>query len=251
MAQNVHINHRQRMRKRFIETNGVGFSDYELLELLLYYGIPQKDTNVLAHNVLDHFGSYINFFEASPEELSTVNGIGETSAILLALPKHLSQNYDKHLIQNKETIKSLTQAKRICCTLLKYHTKETLYMICLDASRHVIRKLRISEGSLSQITVYERTLVELALRHNAHSIILTHNHPHGSCKPSIEDIDFTSHVVQIFSLLQIEILDHIIVADNQHIFSFRQADFLSNQEDPNQKFMQNYVIEETPNTINP
>lgn len=242
MAENIHANHRQRMRERFIETNGVGFSDYELLELLLYYAIPKKDTNTLAHNVLNHFGSYINFFEASVEELNKVTGIGESSAILLSLPKYLSQNYDKHLIAKRETIKSLTQAQQICCALLKYHTKEALYMICLDASRHVIRKLKITEGSLTQITVYARPLVERALSHNSHSIILTHNHPHGSAKPSKEDIDFTIHVLKIFSLLEIQLLDHIIVTNNDKVFSFRQAGFLA--EDNNQDSIQIYINDE-------
>lgn len=213
---NVHAGHRERIREQYLRDGMDGFSDVQVLELLLYYTNKVKDTNETAHRLLDTFGSLKGVFEARTEQLIKVNGMGKESAILVNLMLGLFNRYNKCLAMEKEKqkIANRSVAQDYCKALMAGQRTEQFRVICLDAQCKVIGNRKITDGSLSEVAAYPRIVVETALNYNAHSVILTHNHPGGTPSPSPEDISSTLQLQKLLGGLGIIVLDHIIVAND-------------------------------------
>lgn len=196
-----------------------GFNDHEVLELLLYYCIPRRDTNEIAHFLLEQFGSLNAVFEADPADLEAVAGVGEHSAILLTLVPAIARRYEMSAIGNRPRLDSTAKAGAYAVALMKGLQVERFYLICLDAQCRVTYAALLQEGTINQAAVYPRMVVEAALRHRANSVIIAHNHPGGALKPSKADIRVTRAVMEAVKPLGIDLLDHIIVAERGY-FSF-------------------------------
>lgn len=213
----VHAGHRERIREQYLRDGGLdGFSDVQVLELLLYYTNKIKDTNVTAHNLLEAFGSLKGVFEARPEQLRNVPGVGPESAILISMIREMFKRYHQCLAleQEKKKISNRSLAEDYCKSLMAGQRTEQFRVICLDAQCKIIGSRKITDGSLSEVAAYPRVVVEAALNYNAHSVILTHNHPGGTCAPSPEDISSTRQLQRLLGGLGIIVLDHIIVAND-------------------------------------
>ena len=213
---NVHAGHRERIREQYLRDGLEGFSDVQILELLLYYTNKVKDTNETAHHLLDAFGSLKGVFEARTEQLAKVEGMGKESAILVNMMLGLFHRYNKCLAMEKEKqkIANRSVAQDYCKALMAGQRTEQFRVICLDAQCKVIGNRKITDGSLSEVAAYPRVVVETALNYNAHSVILTHNHPGGTPTPSPEDISSTLQLQKLLGGLGIIVLDHIIVAND-------------------------------------
>lgn len=213
---NVHAGHRERIREQYLRDGMDGFSDVQVLELLLYYTNKVKDTNETAHRLLDAFGSLKGVFEARTEQLVKVEGVGKESAILINMMLGLFHRYNKCLAMEKEKqkIANRSVAQDYCKALMAGQRTEQFRVICLDAQCKVIGNRKITDGSLSEVAAYPRIVVETALNYNAHSVILTHNHPGGTPTPSPEDISSTLQLQKLLGGLGIIVLDHIIVAND-------------------------------------
>ena len=213
---NVHAGHRERIREQYLRDGMDGFSDVQVLELLLYYTNKVKDTNETAHHLLDAFGSLKGVFEARTEQLVKVEGVGKESAILINMMLGLFHRYNKCLAMEKEKqkIANRSVAQDYCKALMAGQRTEQFRVICLDAQCKVIGNRKITDGSLSEVAAYPRIVVETALNYNAHSVILTHNHPGGTPTPSPEDISSTLQLQKLLGGLGIIVLDHIIVAND-------------------------------------
>lgn len=213
---NVHVGHRERIREQYLRDGMDGFSDVQVLELLLYYTNKVKDTNETAHRLLDAFGSLKGVFEARTEQLVKVEGVGKESAILINMMLGLFHRYNKCLAMEKEKqkIANRSVAQDYCKALMAGQRTEQFRVICLDAQCKVIGNRKITDGSLSEVAAYPRIVVETALNYNAHSVILTHNHPGGTPTPSPEDISSTLQLQKLLGGLGIIVLDHIIVAND-------------------------------------
>lgn len=213
---NVHAGHRERIREQYLRDGMDGFSDVQVLELLLYYTNRIKDTNETAHHLLDAFGSLKGVFEARTEQLVKVEGVGKESAILINMMLGLFHRYNKCLAMEKEKqkIANRSVAQDYCKALMAGQRTEQFRVICLDAQCKVIGNRKITDGSLSEVAAYPRIVVETALNYNAHSVILTHNHPGGTPTPSPEDISSTLQLQKLLGGLGIIVLDHIIVAND-------------------------------------
>lgn len=212
MSVTIHDGHRQRLRTRFRTEGLEGFAHHEVLELLLFYGRARGDVNPLAHGLLDAFGSIKGVLEASPEQLMTVNGVGEETATLISLMVPLFRRYQAAVREELTSIDSLGDAKAYCLSLLSGWRLERFYMLCLNASRRVVGQRLIASGSLSEVSTYPRLVVETALNYNAHSVILCHNHPGGTMQPSRDDVVATRRLRTLLDGLDIMLLDHVIVA---------------------------------------
>ena len=213
---NVHAGHRERIREQYLRDGMDGFSDVQVLELLLYYTNRIKDTNETAHQLLDACGSLKGGFEARTEQLVKVEGVGKESAILINMMLGLFHRYNKCLAMEKEKqkIANRSVAQDYCKALMAGQRTEQFRVICLDAQCKVIGNRKITDGSLSEVAAYPRVVVETALNYNAHSVILTHNHPGGTPTPSPEDISSTLQLQKLLGGLGIIVLDHIIVAND-------------------------------------
>lgn len=194
-----------------------GFEDYQILELLLFYAIPRKDVNELAHSLINKYGSLSGVLEADPKDLAKTPGLGLNSAILLALIPSLARTYLKDRWGTRPTLGGTVEAGKYVLTLFAGRTYEVFYVICLDAQHKVIYPALVHEGTIDQAPVYPRLIVETALRHKAHSVILAHNHPGGSPNPSPQDIDVTKKIQFALEQISITVLDHIIAAGENYV----------------------------------
>lgn len=210
-----HGGHRARMRERFAEEGLSGFAPHEALELMLFYAIPQRNVNPLAHALIDRFGTLERVLAAPREELCKVEGVGEYAASLLKLFHAVSLRLNAERAAETEVLATSEDALEYCAGLLRGNHKERFFVICLDAQLHVIKAECIAEGSVDEVPAYPRLAVEAALRHNARQVILCHNHPGGSALPSDADLDATRRLCDALRTVQIGVPDHIIVTDTQ------------------------------------
>ncbi|MHB1652164.1 MAG: RadC family protein [Desulfitobacteriaceae bacterium] len=205
------------MKNRFLEEGLDGFEDHQILELLLFYAIPRRDTNEIAHSLIRKYGSLSGVLEADPKDLAKTPGLGENSAVLLALIPSLARIYLKDRWGSRPTLNSTAKAGEYVLTLCAGRTYEVFYVICLDAQHNVIYPALVHEETIDQAPVYPRVIVETALRHKAHSVILAHNHPGGSPTPSPQDIEVTKRIQVALEQISISVLDHIIAAGEQYV----------------------------------
>lgn len=210
-----HGGHRKRMRERF-ETNGLeGFAPHEVLELMLFYAIPQKNVNPLGHELVNRFGSLHGVLEAEPQMLRQVNGIGEYAATFISLFAQVNKYAELERLGERAALSSRKTASEYCQKLLMGERRELFYVICLNGQMEVLKSVLIAKGSLSNVPAYPRLVAEAALNHNAHSVLLCHNHPGGSIVPSQGDMEVTRQLSALLAGLEIVLVDHMIVAGDR------------------------------------
>ncbi len=211
----VHEGHRQRLRDRFLQDGLDGFAPHEVLELLLCYAIPQRNVNPLAHELLSYFGSLHAVFDATPEQLLKVEGIGPYAAAFLHLIAPLCRRIEISRMGQKPRLQNRKDAQAYCMNLLSGFHHEHFYLLALDAKMQLLGTVLIGKGSLSEVPAYPRLAVEAAIKYNAHSVVLCHNHPGGSTDPSDADLQATFRLVEVLSGIEVLVMDHIIVAGGQ------------------------------------
>lgn len=225
----VHDGHRDRMKKRFVHHGLDNFDDHSVLELLLFYVIPRKDTNELAHRLITHFGSLPAVFEARYEELLRVDGIGENAAVLLKLIPQVSRRYQISKTADERIIRTSEDAGRYLIPLYLYAREEIVYLLCLDSKCRLISHKELGRGALNQAEVSIRTIVETALGQNAAAVIISHNHVDGYAIPSREDELTTYRIRDALLLVGITLADHIIVCGNDFV-SFADSGLLGSPD---------------------
>lgn len=221
MNMKLHEGHRKRVKDRYLAEGLDAFEDHQVLELLLFYCIPRKDTNELAHRMIREFGSLAGLFEADPKDISRRCGVSENTAILVSLIPPLARRYFTAKWGDKPALNSSSKAGEYCVSLFAGRTYEAFYAICLDAQNRVNYAALVQEGTLTEAPVYPRLIVEAALRHQASSVILAHNHPGGSMQPSRADAEVTRRVTSALEPISVNVVDHIIVAGERY-FSFKE-----------------------------
>lgn len=217
MDKNIHAGHRQRVKQRYLAEGLDAFEDHQVLEMLLFYCIPMKDTNELAHKMIKEFGSLAGLFEADPKDICKRCKVSENVAILISLIPPLARRYFKAKWGEKPILNSSLKAGEYAVSLFTGRTYEAFYLICLDAQNRVNYAALVHEGTINEAPVYPRLIVEAALRHQANSVILAHNHPGGSLHPSSADIEVTKKIKAALELIDIKVNDHIIVAGDRYI----------------------------------
>lgn len=221
----IHSGHRERMKKRFLETGLNGFDDVNVLELLLFYAIPRQDTNPVAHALLERFGSVHGVFEATVDDLKTVKGVGENAAILLHLIPQVCKRYMFSKKKRNEIITSLDDLYRYILPLFAFDAEEFLYMLCLDSGNRVLDCSQISQGAVDTVNVNSRKILEVAVARHASKIVLAHNHPSGILTPSYADIEISKRLESALKVFEIELMDHVIVGDGECISMRREGCF--------------------------
>ena len=187
------------------------------MELLLFYCIPRVDTNPLAHRLLEHFGSLTKVMEAPVEELEKVPGIGHNAAVFLSLVTAAGRYYQVKCASDIEALETVEQCGKYLMPLFYGRRNETVYLLCLDAKGKVLSCKMLGEGSVNSAGVPVRRIVETALAANASAVVLAHNHPSGLAFPSEADVQTTRRVAIALDAVEIELLDHIIVADDDYV----------------------------------
>lgn len=213
----IHDGHRQRLKERFLLGGLDNFTDVQVLELVLFYCIPRKDTNPIAHALLDHFGSLSQVLEASVEELQKVPGIGENTAIYLTMLTQVGRYYLVDRSQREVILPTIDKCGAYLVPYFFGRSVETVFLLCLDAKCKVLCCREIGQGSVNSAGISVRKIVEVALGANATTVVLAHNHPSGLALPSAEDLQTTHRVAAALSAVEVHLADHIVVADGDYV----------------------------------
>ena len=213
----IHEGHRQRLKDRFRREGLDNFDELYVLELLLFYCIPRKDTNPIAHRLLEQFGSLTAILEASPEELEKVEGINTSASTFLSLITQVGRYYQVRRAEPGDILRTSDQCGNYLMPYFFGRDTETVFMLCLDAKCKVICCKKVGEGNVNSANIPIRRVVEMALSANATSVVLAHNHPSGLALPSADDVQTTLRVSAALETVEITLADHIVVCGDDYI----------------------------------
>lgn len=216
-----HTGHRKRLKKKFIENGFDIFEPHEALEMYLFYAIPRKDTNPLAHRLLDRYLTIGGVCDAPIDELQREFGLSESAAVFLKMLPEMSRLYAESKLSDDYVIDYETLGD-VFKTKFIGRTNEAVALMLGDAKGKMIYFDIISKGSLNSASMPIRKIVDLSLRHNAKTAFIAHNHPSGSALPSRDDIDTTQTILDTLASVDVELVDHFIVTDDDYV-SLRQS----------------------------
>ncbi|MBO5210620.1 MAG: DNA repair protein RadC [Clostridia bacterium] len=220
---NLHEGHRQRMREEILKRNDFdALQDHRLLELLLFSAIPRKDTNPIAHELLNTFGSISSVLDAEIEDLAKVKGMTQNAAILIKTIMPLARRYQDCKFKEGYSFANIDEMGEYLIRKHLGHKKETFMVTCLDVAGKLIVSEVVNTGAADSVDVNLRDIVACIFKHNSPCVIVSHNHNGESALPSKEDIEMTIGLSRSLSQLQIRLLDHIIVAGDDYV-SLRQS----------------------------
>lgn len=212
----VHEGHRDRLKARFKDHGLDSFNDLNALELLLFYAIPRRDTNVLAHELLDRFGSLSGVFSAGIRELTEVPGIGENAAMLIRLVPQMMKKCRMSQVSDIRVFKGSRELGQFLLPRFMDERDEMVLIMCLDSRNALICCEVLNRGVVNAVDITVRRMIEIALKNKASSVVLAHNHPEGIAMPSREDEFFTKKARDALRIMDMELLDHIIVAGDKY-----------------------------------
>ena len=217
MQDSIHAGHRQRLKNRFINSGLEDFENHNALELLLFYSIPRIDTNPIAHELIQHFGSISAVFDAPVNELIKVKNITENTASLIKLVTSLNKLYleDKHTL---DTIDSLETAGEYVKNKFFGLTNEVFLAVFLNNVGRVLGTAFLSEGTVNAVHISTRKIIEAAIKYQATAVIVAHNHPKGFALPSADDVSTTEALINALQTIDVSLIDHCIIGeDNEYI----------------------------------
>lgn len=214
---NIHKDHRKKVKERFYATGFNGVAPHNVLELLLFFGIPYKDTNPIAHELIDRFGSLAGVLEAKRTDLLQVKGMTENAACLITMILPLYKKYHQDVCKKRTQFSNVKETADFLRNLFIDNTNvEQIFVLCFDAKKNLITYRKINEGDINSSNFDLRQLATLVLETNATSVIIAHNHPHGITTPSYMDVETTKVVVNFLDSMKVRVDDHIIIADKDH-----------------------------------
>lgn len=211
--ENLHAGHRSRQRRLFLK-NGFGpeTPSHQMLELLLYFAIPRKDTNLLAHRLIKRFGNLAGVLDATEQELRGVEGVGDSVVCLLKMVLPIVRRYN----EEKSNLSTKVMTHSTCIDLLSRkffgQSNEMVYMLFLNNTGRLIQCEKLGEGSLACVRLSLRTVVEQVIRYKATAVVISHNHPMGFAVPSDSDCVMTHRLCEMLRKIDVKLLDHIIFA---------------------------------------
>ena len=214
--------HRSRLREKFIHSGLDAFHDYEVIELLLTLGMPRKDCKQIAKKALKRFGSLRGVMEASPDELSEIEGLGSKNIFGLRLAQAISRRYLAERIKGRDFLRSSHDVLSYLSLNLRDRSRGVFMVIFLNGRNQILAVEELFEGTLSTSAVYPREVIKRALRNKAAALVFVHNHPSGNNQPSKEDLKITTRLKEAASAIDVVVHDHIIISgDDYYSFSDR------------------------------
>ncbi len=216
MSRSAHYHgHRQRLRDRF-SRDSTQLEDYELLELLLTYALPRKDTKPLAKELLANFGSLKGVLVAKPHELKNIKGFGEGLELFWKIWQEFWARLNEQSIKQREIVDSPKKVADLAASRIGYASRESFWLLLVDNKNRLISFNLVSSGTVDQSAIHPRELFGLALEKQASGLVLVHNHPGGDPKPSQQDVEFTRKLQDTAKELELRLLDHVIVAEESY-----------------------------------
>ena len=215
MAENKHAGHRKRMRERYRKNGADSLALHEFVELVLYYALPQVNTNHIAHELVDKFKSFSGILEAGENALKEVPGISSNTAVFFSLMADAVKIYNLDKAKAGGDVRDRAYYEDYLVSYYKTETVEKVLLLTLNARMGIISEDIICVGSVNSTRVDTRKIVELAFDNKASGVILAHNHPNGTAYPSPDDIETTKRILAVFNEVNINFIDHYVIAENQ------------------------------------
>ena len=219
------LDHRKRLRARFMEGGAQAMPDYELLELVLFRAIPRQDVKPLARRLMDTFGDFNRVLAAPPDRLSAVQGVGSAVVQELKIVEAAAHRMARAKVMQRHVISSWDAVLDYCHTTMAHRETEQFRILFLDRKNVLIADEEQARGTVDHVPVYPREVVKRALELNASALILVHNHPSGDPTPSEADISMTVQINTAAQALGLSLHDHLIIGKSQEL-SFRSAGYL-------------------------
>lgn len=219
------LDHRKRLRDRFMQGGASAMPDYELLELVLFRAIPRQDVKPLAHLLLHTFGDFNRVLSAPVERLSQVKGIGVAVVQELKIVEAAAHRLARSRVMERHIISGWDAILDYCHTTMAHRETEQFRILYLDRKNVLIADEEQARGTVDHVPVYPREVVKRALELNASALILVHNHPSGDPTPSDADIAMTEQVNAAATALGLTLHDHLIIGKSREL-SFRAAGYL-------------------------
>ena len=213
----IHSGHRSRVKTECLTRGLEGWPDHRVLELLLFYAIPQGDVNGLAHTLINHFGSLSGVLDASVDELTKVPGVGEHTAVLLKLVPALGSRYVEQRGSMGDIVSSPEDAARFLAPCFYGARNEMVYILCLDSKRKALGVRKVSEGSIFASDINIRRIAEEVLGLRGASFYLAHNHVSNLAFPSGADWQSTDTIRSALAAVGIELIDHLVFVDGDMV----------------------------------
>lgn len=216
----LHEKHRERLKEKFLNALEEGNAedallDHEFVELLLFYAVPRKNTNEIAHRLINEFGGIGSILDADVDKLMEIEGMGRHSATMLKLISACAKRYINDVNDIKDTRLTPLNINTYIKNLFYGHTKELAYVVFLD-SDCIVRKIkRLSSGTVNATPLYPREVVKLAVNERYPYLILAHNHPNGNAMPSGNDMQMTKTIEAALSFVEVRLVDHVIVSGDK------------------------------------
>ena len=221
---NEHADHRQRMKDRFLENGLDIFDEHQVIELLLFFGIPRRDTNVIAHRLIKRFGSLRDVLDAPYEELLTVDGIGEHAATLIKLSAELSRRYLLSESLDTERFDTVDKLGKFLINLFLGKRNEEVYLLTFNGKMEMLSCDKLADGLSNLVSFSVKPLIESGILTHASGIVLAHNHPGGIASPSGSDISLTDQLMYMCDQISIPLIEHFVVAGNSYYPIIKRRD---------------------------
>lgn len=213
---NIHKGHRQKVKKRYIEAGFEGMADHNVLELLLFFGIPYKDTNPIAHELMETFGNFSGVLKASIPELKSVKGMTENAACLLNMILPVYARYFADTVAERPTLMTTQEIVDYMRPKFLDTSNERAYVMCFDHNHYLIAVRKLSDGDIYSTLFDMRKLAVAVLETKATGVVLVHNHPSGISLPSSDDVTQTKNAYEFLQSLKVSLMDHIIISREGH-----------------------------------
>ena len=221
----LHQGHRQRMRTRVDQHGLESLAPHEALEYILYITNARRDTNGLAHDLIERFGDFAGVLEATEEDLLTVEGVGPATARMLHLLPQISRYYTQSSMHGRKSLKTTEELADYLMKQFAGAAQERALLAALDSRSRIKGLFWLRDGTSDRVSLELKDVVAAALKGGTDSVVLCHNHPNGMALPSREDIQATENIVRALGLVKVHLRDHIILTETEY-FSMREANRL-------------------------
>lgn len=223
----IHLNHRKRVKDKFLEFGLESMYPHEILEILLYYSVPREDTNPIAHTLIKEFGSLSAVLDADYNDLLKIKGLGPHSAMLLKLVPEICKKYGQDKLSQFADCKNHNSTVEFLKAHLSLLNHEEFHLLCLTSDLKLLKHIKLFSGTVNSAAVNLRKLTEEILKYDTAGVIIAHNHPSKNLQPSVDDDEITEKILNSLNYLNIQLLDHIIIAGDK-AYSYYATNKLGN-----------------------
>lgn len=222
-----YLGHRKRLKEKFLKNSASSFEDYELLEILLFFGHSRKDVKPIAKRLLAEFGNINSIINADEKILKNIDGINDNILASFKLIREIVSRSHRDKINNKPVIEGWKPLISYCQAQMMGLQKEQLRVLFLNKKHHLIADELQHQGSIENIKIDIKAILQKALDLSAYGLILVHNHPTSDTRPSRADLENTNKIIEALKIVDVKVYDHLIFGQDGNCYSFKNEGLIT------------------------